>query len=176
MCSLESEQVRWYNKFKVMHKKCLRWCWTLNLVGHNHVQINWLTADLKSCWMESMANIGAAWDDQSHGNSIIFVVSLLPNSTVQFTSRASCFGDMFETLNCKLLFFSGCLFEYYFSTWKFCFFILSLVWGYISVAFDQLFYWEWLRITENNFGRLLDVVCASAGKVVQMCVAHSMQH
>jgi len=69
------------------------------------------------------------------------------------------FGDYFETLNCKLLFFSGCLFEYYFSTCKFCFFILSLVWGCISVAFDQLFHWECLRIMENNFRKLLDIVC-----------------
>jgi hypothetical protein len=175
MCSLDCEQVRWYNKFKVIYKNDLQWCWTLNLVGHNHVQINWLTADLKSCWMESMANIGAAWDDHSHSNSIILVVSLLPNSTVQFTSRASHFGDTFETLSCKMLFFSGCLFEYYFSTCKFCFFILPLVWGFTSVAFDQLFYWGWLRITENSFRRLLDIVCTPAGKVVQMYVAHSMQ-
>ena len=159
MCSLESEQVGWYDKFKVMHKKYLQWCWTLNWVGHNHVQINWLTVDPRSCLMESMANMGAAWDNQSHSNSIILVVSLLPNSTVQFTSWAFRFGDTFETLNFKLLFFSGCLFEYYFSTCKFCFFILSLVWGCISLTFDQLFYWECLRITENNFRTLLDIIC-----------------
>jgi len=117
MCSLESEQVGWYNKFKVMHKKYLQWCWTLNCIGCYHVQINSLTADLKSCWMESMANIGAAWGDHSHSNSII-LVCLLPNS---ITSWALRFGDTFETLNFKLLFFSGCLFEYYFSTCKFCF-------------------------------------------------------
>ena len=119
-----------------MYKKYLQWCWTLNLVGHDHVQINWLTADLKSCWLESMGNIRAAWDDLLHITSDILVVSLLPNSNVHFTSWAFCFGDTYEILNCKL-FFSGYLFEYYFSTCKFCFFVLSLVWGCISVAFTE---------------------------------------
>jgi len=62
-----------------------------------------------------------------HTVIVILVVSLLLNSTVQFTSWALRFGDTFETLSCKLLFFSGCLFEYYISTCKFYFFILSLV-------------------------------------------------
>ena len=74
-----------------------------------------------------MANIEIARDDHSHSNSTILVVSLLLNSTVKFMSRAFYFGDIFETLNCKLLIFLGCLFEYYFGTCKFCFFILSLV-------------------------------------------------